>query len=120
MTSALKQYFRKLPTPLITYDVYDRILESNEIVPQSARVEALKNSLDGLPRVHRDVLEFLIFHLRRVVDHEKDNLMTSQNIAVVFAPTIMIPESITREMTDVQKKNEALKFIVENCQEIFM
>ncbi len=29
VTSALKQYFRKLPTPLVTYEVYDRILESN-------------------------------------------------------------------------------------------
>jgi hypothetical protein len=29
VTSVLKQYFRKLPTPLLTFDVYDRILESN-------------------------------------------------------------------------------------------
>lgn len=29
VTSVLKQYFRKLPTPLLTFDVYDRILESS-------------------------------------------------------------------------------------------
>lgn len=29
VTSVLKQYFRKLPTPLLTFDVYDRILETN-------------------------------------------------------------------------------------------
>jgi len=29
VTSVLKQYFRKLPTPLLTFDVYERILESN-------------------------------------------------------------------------------------------
>jgi len=28
VTSVLKQYFRKLPVPLLTFDVYDRILES--------------------------------------------------------------------------------------------
>lgn len=28
VTSVLKQYFRKLPTPLLTYDVYDAVLES--------------------------------------------------------------------------------------------
>lgn len=29
VTSVLKQYFRKLPTPLLTFDVYERVLESN-------------------------------------------------------------------------------------------
>lgn len=28
VTSVLKQYFRKLPVPLLTFDVYDRVLES--------------------------------------------------------------------------------------------
>ncbi|QKX62364.1 uncharacterized protein TRUGW13939_09523 [Talaromyces rugulosus] len=120
VTSALKQYFRKLPTPLITWDSYDQVLETNEVTPQPSRIEAVRAALDTLPRVHRDVLEFLVFHLKRVVEHEKQNLMTSQNVAVVFAPTIMWPQDIAREMTDVQRKNEALRFIVENCQEIFM
>ncbi|KAI9923789.1 hypothetical protein ASPWEDRAFT_501109 [Aspergillus wentii DTO 134E9] len=120
VTSALKQYFRKLPTPLITYDVYELIIDTGDITSQQARVEALQRSLQELPRVHQDVLEFLVFHLKRVVEREKENLMTSQNIAVVFAPTIMRPESLAREMTDVQKKNEVLKFLVDNCQEVFM
>ncbi|KAJ5098787.1 hypothetical protein N7532_005788 [Penicillium argentinense] len=120
VTSALKQYFRKLPTPLITFDVYDTIIDSGEISNTAARVELLRSNLQQLPRVHRDVLEFLIFHLKRVVERQKENLMTSQNVAVVFAPTIMRPESLAREMTDVQKKNDVLKFLVENCQDIFM
>ena len=28
VTSVLKQYFRKLPTPLLTFDIYDRVLDS--------------------------------------------------------------------------------------------
>jgi Rho-type GTPase-activating protein 1/2 len=69
--------------------------------------------------VHRDVLEFLVFHLKRVVGRERENLMTSMNVAVVFAPTIMRPESLAREMTDTQVKNEAVQFLVENCQAVF-
>lgn len=120
VTSALKQYFRKLPTPLITYEVYDMVIETGEIQSPAARIESLQSCLRELPRVHQDVLEFLVFHLKRVVEREKENLMSSQNIAVVFAPTIMRPQSLAREMTDVQKKNEVLKFLVDNCQEVFM
>ncbi|KAI3197175.1 hypothetical protein CBS147311_7067 [Penicillium roqueforti] len=119
VTSTLKQYFRKLPNPLITYEVYELVIDSAEVNPVSARIELMQKSLLELPRVHRDVLEFLIFHLKRVVDRHEENLMTSQNVAVVFAPTIMRPESLAREMTDVQKKNDVLKFLVENCQKVF-
>lgn len=119
ITSALKQYFRKLPTPLITYEVYEKIIESSELTSTLDRVDLLQRSLMELPRVHRDVLEFLVFHLKRVVERRDENLMTSQNIAVVFAPTIMRPESLAREMTDVQKKNDVVKFLVDNCQGIF-
>ncbi|KAL9114472.1 MAG: hypothetical protein Q9227_001553 [Pyrenula ochraceoflavens] len=120
VTSSLKQYFRKLPTPLITYDVYDKLLDSINIPSPDARVQSMSNAILDLPKVHRDVLEFLVFHLKRVVDRELENLMTSMNVAVVFAPTIMRPESLSREMTDTQKKNEAVQFLVENCQAIFM
>lgn len=120
VTSALKQYFRKLPNPLITYDVYEMIIESGEITDTAARIDVLQKGLGELPRVHQDVLEFLMFHLKRVVERQEENLMTCQNIAVVFAPTLMRPESLAREMTDVQKKNDVLKFMVENVQNIFM
>ncbi|KAJ5802663.1 uncharacterized protein N7503_005113 [Penicillium pulvis] len=120
VTSALKQYFRKLPNPLITYEVYELIIESGEITDASTRIDVLVKGLRELPRAHRDVLEFLMFHLQRVVERQDENLMTCQNIAVVFAPTIMRPESLAREMTDVQKKNDVLKFMLENLNDIFV
>lgn len=122
VTSALKQYFRKLPMPLVTYEVYDKLLDTTN-VPETEteiRIEAMHRALGDLPKVHRDVLEFLTFHLSRVVERESDNLMTSTNVAVVFAPTIMRPESLSREMTDTARKNEVVQFLVENCHAIFM
>ena len=122
VTSGLKQYFRKLPMPLITYEVYDKLLDTTNVseVEQEKRIEAMHRALGDLPKVHRDVLEFLTFHLKRVVERESENLMTSTNIAVVFAPTIMRPESLSREMTDTGRKNEVVQFLVENCHAIFM
>jgi hypothetical protein len=119
VTSCLKQYFRKLPNPLITYEVYDKVLETTAIAESSARVEALARALSDLPKVHWDVLEYLMLHLSRVVERSEENLMTSSNVAVVFAPTIMRPESLAREMTDTAKKNEVVQFLVENCRDVF-
>ena len=134
VTSCLKQYFRKLPTPLITFDVYNKLLETatyhqphdadpNHRQPPTAvtyRITSMRQAINELPSHHRDTLEVLIFHLARVIEHERENLMTSLNTAVVFAPTIMRPESLAREMSDTQAKNAAVQFLIENCQGIFM
>lgn len=136
VTSTLKQYFRKLPTPLITYEVYDKLLEtastdsrdidtSHPAHPSNPnnhayRVSGMRHAINELPPHHRDTLEVLVFHLARVIEHERDNLMTSLNVAVVFAPTVMRPESLAREMQDTQLKNAAVQFLIENCQGVFL
>lgn len=119
VTSVLKQYFRKLPTPLLTFDVYDRVLAALNIEDTHARCAHLRETFAMLPPVHRDVLEFLAFHLARVVSKKSVNLMTPKNIAVVFAPTIMRDLSLEREMTDMQARNDVVQFVVEHSEEIF-
>ena len=119
ITSALKYYFRRLPTPLITFSVYDKLLSCTTVDP-AHRVASMRAAIAELPPRHRDVLEFLVFHLARVAERERENLMTSANVATVFAPTIMRPESLHREMSDTQAKNAAVQFLIENCQEVFL
>ncbi|KAI1136969.1 RhoGAP-domain-containing protein [Hypoxylon sp. FL0543] len=120
VTSVLKQYFRKLPTPLLTFDVYDRILETNSITGDEEKCAHLQSVIKQLPQQHRDCLEFLMFHLHRVAERERENLMTPKNLAVVFAPTIMRDHNIEREMTDMHAKNLAVQFIIENTHNIFV
>lgn len=93
VTSVLKQYFRKLPTPLLTFDVYDRVLESASkfaigfgtftsadrntgIVDTDERCAHLQKTVNLLPPKHRDTLEFLMFHLARVASRERENLVS--------------------------------------------
>jgi len=119
VTSVLKQYFRKLPTPLLTFDIYDRVLDSVSVEDDEERCTHLRKTFNMLPPKHRDCLEFLIFHLARVAVRESENLMTPKNLAVVFAPTIMREHSLEREMTDMHAKNNAVQFVIENSNEIF-
>ncbi|GAB7337061.1 hypothetical protein MBLNU457_g2469t1 [Dothideomycetes sp. NU457] len=119
VTSCLKQYFRKLPNPLITFDVYDSVLEAAGLQDAEKRGFSLKAAIGNLPERHKDVLEFLIGHLARVVEKESVNLMTPLNLSVVFAPTIMRPISIEREMTDMQAQREVVRALLEHRAVVF-
>lgn len=82
VTSALKQYFRKLPNPLITYEAYDPLLEAAQITDKEKQNVALKAAIEAMPQAHRDVLEYLVQHLCRVVKMEAENLVSSNNLIV--------------------------------------
>ncbi|KAJ8105961.1 hypothetical protein OPT61_g9857 [Boeremia exigua] len=119
ITSALKNYFRRLPVPLITFDVYDQFLEAGQIKDPQAQSQALAEAIKEIPKAHRDTLEFLVFHLSRVIEHQAENLMTPLNLAVVFAPTIMRPMDIQRELSDVQQQRVAVQALLENSKTVF-
>jgi Rho-type GTPase-activating protein 1/2 len=123
VTSALKQYFRKLPTPLITYDVYEMFLEAGQAQggekDKKKQAYQLRMAIAELPEHHRNCLEYLVQHLARVMKHERDNLMTPLNLSVVFAPTIMKPLSIEREMSDMQLQRQAVQALLEMQTMVF-
>ena len=120
ITSALKQYFRKLPMPLITHEVYDLLVEAvRNIEDGSIRANTVRSAVATLPRCHYDVLEVLMLHLARVMDHERENLMTPHNVAVVFAPTIMRPPTIQQEMEDMLDQRKVVQTMLENAKVIF-
>jgi len=119
VTSVLKQYFRTLPNPLITYEAYDRFVESASVTDDDKRVRLLKVIVSDLPPSHKDVLQFTIFHLARVAARKDENLMNTRNLSVVFAPTLLRHLSDEREMTDMHAKNVALQFLIDFNEAIF-
>ncbi|KAF2472907.1 rho-type GTPase-activating protein-like protein 2 [Lindgomyces ingoldianus] len=119
VTSALKGYLRRLPIPLITFDVYDQFIEAGQMGGEQAKAKAMVAAVNEIPRAHRDCLQFLVFHLSRVIQRADDNLMTPLNLAVVFAPTIMRPMDIQRELTDTIHQRTAVQTLLENHKFIF-
>jgi hypothetical protein len=118
-SSVLKQYFRELPNPLITKNVYplvksairldaiapavksnstptlSRIKEEADSETYSkesllkSKITAMRNALSQLPLAHRATLSVLFAHLRRVVDQSAINRMPERNLGVVFGPTVV-------------------------------
>ncbi|KAF3937454.1 hypothetical protein ABW19_dt0209510 [Dactylella cylindrospora] len=119
VTSVLKQYFRKLPTPLITFQIYERMVDSVKITDIEKRKDMVKTLINELPSLNRDILFFIINHLTKVAMFQHENLMNARNLAVVFAPSLMRDQTGEFELRDTHAKNEAIQFIIENAKPIF-
>ncbi|BFZ22571.1 hypothetical protein BsWGS_25610 [Bradybaena similaris] len=89
--SALKLYFRLLPIPLITCDVYKKLMEiiRKDDISTAEQVRLMKEPVSSLPPAHFHTLKYMCAHLGRVVEHKSKNMMSAENLAIVFAPTLM-------------------------------
>ena len=65
VTSALKQYLRNLPDPLVPFSVYDRFLQATTGNDTALRITKFKGVLDSMPKVNYDCLRALMLHLAR-------------------------------------------------------
>ncbi|CAB3244549.1 unnamed protein product [Arctia plantaginis] len=87
--SVLKGFFRDLPEPLLTFDLYDDFIMAAQISDLQERVSTIFTILRKLPKPNFDLVERLIFHLARVALGEAHNRMGPNALAIVFAPCIL-------------------------------
>uniref|UniRef100_A0A3Q0SCV1 N-chimaerin n=1 Tax=Amphilophus citrinellus TaxID=61819 RepID=A0A3Q0SCV1_AMPCI len=121
ITGALKLYFRELPIPLITYDAYPRFIEAAKITDPEKRLEALHEALKLLPPAHCETLRYLMAHLKRVTQYEKENLMSSENLGIVFGPTLMrAPElDAMTALNDIRYQRLVVESLITNEDVLF-
>ncbi|NWR58950.1 HMHA1 protein, partial [Bucorvus abyssinicus] len=117
ISNVLKLYLRQLPEPIMPFRMYNELmglakesLQGGEAKGKSGKggpelvdkgadtdmvvvnlVLKLKELLKELPRENMATLQYLLQHLRRIVEVEQDNKMTSSNLGIVFGPTLMRP-----------------------------
>ncbi|XP_052098600.1 unconventional myosin-IXa-like isoform X7 [Mytilus californianus] len=89
LAAVLKGFFRDLPEPVLTYDLYDDFIRAAEIHDEKERMQSLYAVIDKLPRPNHDLFERIIFHLARVAHHEDVNRMSVNGLAIIFAPTFL-------------------------------
>ncbi|XP_066471387.1 rho GTPase-activating protein 9 isoform X2 [Tiliqua scincoides] len=92
ITGALKLFFRELPEPLVPYSAFDECIAAVKLSDPKDRVSKLTELVQSLPQPNRDTLRYLLEHLRKVMEHSDANRMTTQNIGIVFGPTLLRPE----------------------------
>ncbi|KAI8883425.1 RhoGAP-domain-containing protein [Backusella circina FSU 941] len=119
ITSALKQYFRELPNPLLTFEAYDAFIEVSTMANGPKKIDAFKNIIAKLPTAHRDTMSLLFKHLERIYQHCDTNRMSIKNLSLVFAPTLMRHSDASKDFLDMSYKNATVEFILTNTSQLF-
>lgn len=52
------------------------LIHRAELEDPQAQAKALQAAVNEIPKAHRDTLQFLVFHLSRVIQHASDNLVS--------------------------------------------
>lgn len=120
ITGALKLFFRELPEPLVPYGFFTDIVETVKMSNYMDKVDRLKCLVLNMPPPNHDTLQFMCRHLRRVLEYSDTNRMTTQNIGIVFGPTLMRPERDNGNMAvNMVYQNQAVELILSEFDHIF-
>ncbi|KAJ4926540.1 hypothetical protein JOQ06_008713 [Pogonophryne albipinna] len=91
IAGTLKLYFRELPEPLFTDDLYPNFAGGINLSDSVAKESCMLNLLLSLPEPNLVTFLFLLDHMKRVADKESINKMSLHNLATVFGPTLLRP-----------------------------
>ncbi|KAI4827496.1 hypothetical protein KUCAC02_030885, partial [Chaenocephalus aceratus] len=120
ITGALKLFFRELPEPLVPFGFFTDIVETVKMSDYTDKVDRLKCLVLNMPPPNHDTLQFICRHLQRVLEKTCNNRMTTQNIGIVFGPTLMRPERDNSNMAvNMVYQNQAVELILSEFDHIF-
>ncbi|PAA74942.1 hypothetical protein BOX15_Mlig010895g1 [Macrostomum lignano] len=119
----LKYHLMQLPDALLTADLYTAFIEAGK---DGADVSKLASLVGQLPKLNRLLAGALFHHLNRVAAHESENQMNSQNLSLVFAPTVLRPKQESQantaslsEVLDYSHQKIVAQALIDRVTEIF-
>ncbi|SNX87055.1 related to GTPase-activating protein beta-chimerin [Melanopsichium pennsylvanicum] len=89
VAGCLKLWFRELPEPLLTHELYNGFIEAAKIDNDRLRHIRLHERVNELPDANYATLKYLMGHLDKVKGLEHLNQMSASNLAIVFGPTLL-------------------------------
>lgn len=125
VTSLLKMYFRELPNPLCTYQLYDNFVEAIQARTdvEDLRLKMIKQTVRKLPPPHYRTLKYLACHLYRIAKHSSNTGMTERNIAIVWAPNLLRSPALesggVAALRGVGVQAVVTEYLIVNSEKIF-
>jgi hypothetical protein len=85
------------------------------------RVKSIAYLVNRLPTNNRNLLKFVIKHLKKVSEHEEKSKMGVPNLSVVFGPTLFRSrdESPTKMLMDAPLLKGCVETLINHFEEIF-
>ncbi|TRY94125.1 hypothetical protein DNTS_031635 [Danionella cerebrum] len=127
VSSLCKAYFRELPNPLLTYQLYDRFAEAVAVHLEDERLLKIREVLKDLPAPHYRTLEFLMHHLVKMSTFASQTNMHSRNLAIVWAPNLLRSKDIeasgfngTAAFMEVRVQSIVVEFILTHVPQLFL
>nr|XP_057936326.1 rho GTPase-activating protein 32 isoform X2 [Doryrhamphus excisus] len=124
--SLCKLYFRELPNPLLTYQLYDKFSEAVSAATDEERLVKIHNVIQQLPPPHYRTLEYLMRHLSRLATFSSVTNMHTKNLAIVWAPNLLRSKQIesacfsgTAAFMEVRIQSVVVEFILNNTEALF-
>merc|ERR1719300_1789672 len=121
VSSLLKSFFRKLPNPLFTADMYSLFIEASKVDQSARRMDQLRKLVRALPDFHFETLKYVTNHLCQVAEHSSTNKMEVRNLAIVFGPTLVrtSDDNMVSMVTDMSQQCRIIESILSNWEYFF-
>lgn len=120
ITSAIKNYLRSLPEPLMTFRLHEHFIKAAKQESKTLRILDVHTYVYQLPKANLEMLELLVGHLKRVADKCEENKMTVANLGVCFGPSLMRPEEETMAaIMDIKFCNIIVELLITHYEKIF-
>ncbi|XP_055613928.1 GTPase-activating protein CdGAPr isoform X2 [Uranotaenia lowii] len=126
VSSLLKMYFRELPNPLCTYQLYDHFVDAIQTrldAPTDLKLRLIRQTVQKLPPPHYRTLKYLATHLFKIARHSARTGMTERNIAIVWAPNLLRSPALesggVAALRGVGVQAVVTEYLISNCEQIF-
>lgn len=119
VASILKTFFRELPEPVMTYNLYQKLIDTNILSAVNERVTSIATIIEALPDANYQTIRLLLWLLNCVIVYSDKNMMTAGNLATCWAPNLVAPETLNPSNFDPFEPRAVIEFMIQHYNEIF-
>ncbi|KAG7314926.1 hypothetical protein KOW79_022229 [Hemibagrus wyckioides] len=124
--SLCKLYFRELPNPLLTYELYQKFTDAVSVKEEHEQLRNIQRVIKELPTAHFRTLEYLVKHLAHLATLSHQTNMHTRNLALVWAPNLLRSKEIEvsacngdEAFLEVRVQQSVVEFILNHTEQIF-